>query len=84
MAVTLAWREAAKKMAMAGDETKVFVLFVRASLRAKRVHQAMQCRGFTGRFHALDIYPSHWLNPCFLTLAAACGLGLSVLDLIWL
>ena len=60
------------------------MLFVRASLRAKRVHQAMQCRGFTGRFHALDIYPSHWLNPCFLTLAAACGLGLSVLDLIWL
>jgi cobalt/nickel transport system permease protein len=30
------------------------MLFVRASLRSKRVHQAMICRGFNGKFHAID------------------------------
>ncbi|MCK5312017.1 MAG: cobalt ECF transporter T component CbiQ [Desulfobacteraceae bacterium] len=30
------------------------MLFVRASMRAKRVHQAMICRGFNGKFHAID------------------------------
>ncbi len=30
------------------------MLFVRASLRAKRVHQAMLCRGFNGKFHTID------------------------------
>ena len=29
------------------------MLFVRAFSRAHRVHQAMQCRGFNGRFHCL-------------------------------
>lgn len=31
----------------------VGILFVRASFRAERVHQAMRCRGFSGRFHTL-------------------------------
>jgi cobalt/nickel transport system permease protein len=31
----------------------VGMLFVRASTRAERVHQAMLCRGFRGRFHCL-------------------------------
>ena len=31
----------------------VGILFVRAGLRAERVHQAMRCRGFNGRFHTL-------------------------------
>jgi cobalt/nickel transport system permease protein len=31
----------------------VGILFVRAGLRAQRVHQAMRCRGFDGRFHTL-------------------------------
>jgi cobalt/nickel transport system permease protein len=30
------------------------MLFVRASERAARVHQAMKCRGFDGRFYSLD------------------------------
>jgi cobalt/nickel transport system permease protein len=29
------------------------MLFVRAAARAERVHQAMICRGFSGRFHSL-------------------------------
>ncbi len=36
----------------------VGMLFVRASERAVRVHQAMRCRGFNGRFHALTTYPA--------------------------
>ncbi len=31
----------------------VGILFVRASFRAERVHQAMRCRGFSGQFHTL-------------------------------
>lgn len=31
----------------------VGILFVRASFRAERVHQAMRCRGFSGRFYSL-------------------------------
>jgi cobalt/nickel transport system permease protein len=30
------------------------MLFVRASYRAKRVHQAMLCRGFNGKFYSLE------------------------------
>lgn len=41
------------------------MLFVRASLRAQRVHQAMLCRGFTGRFHTLDVYPPTRFNVVF-------------------
>ena len=32
----------------------VGMLFVRAASRAERVHQAMQCRGFKGKFHSLQ------------------------------
>ncbi len=35
----------------------VGMLFVRASERADRVHQAMKCRGFKGRFFTLAHYP---------------------------
>lgn len=39
----------------------VGMLFVRASERARRVHLAMKCRGFTGRFHSLAHYaPTRW------------------------
>lgn len=35
------------------------MLFVRASVRAERVHQAMRCRGFKGKFYSLhDFEPS--------------------------
>lgn len=50
------------------------MLFVRASERARRVHLAMKCRGFTGRFHSLARFaPTLW-NP---VLAASVG-GMSV------
>ena len=52
----------------------VGMLFVRASERARRVHCAMICRGFTGRFYSLRQFPSHRLDPffsigCLLTMA---------------
>lgn len=43
------------------------MLFVRASERARRVHQAMICRGFRGQFHLLQSYPStawNWILAC--------------------
>jgi cobalt/nickel transport system permease protein len=41
----------------------VGMLFVRASERAVRVHHAMKCRGFNGRFHTLSEFrPTGW-NP---------------------
>lgn len=48
----------------------VGMLFVRASERAGRVHQAMKCRGFNGRFYALTTYSATAWN---VILAAAMG-----------
>ena len=41
------------------------MLFVRASMRAKRVHQAMICRGFNGKFHAIDKFVLDKLSIIF-------------------
>ena len=49
----------------------VGMLFVRAAERAQRVHAAMICRGFSGRFVSLRRFPPHPLNPVFL--CGACG-----------
>ncbi|WP_372679885.1 cobalt ECF transporter T component CbiQ [Desulfosarcina sp.] len=49
----------------------VGMLFVRASERARRVHNAMICRGFNGRFVSLRAFPPNPLNPIF-------GLGVSL------
>ena len=43
----------------------VGMLFVRASERARRVHSAMICRGFNGRFVSLREFPPNPLNPVF-------------------
>lgn len=43
----------------------VGMLFVRASERARRVHSAMICRGFNGRFVSLRSFPPNPLNPVF-------------------
>jgi cobalt/nickel transport system permease protein len=43
----------------------VGMLFVRASERARRVHCAMICRGFNGRFVSLRAFPPNPLNPIF-------------------
>jgi cobalt/nickel transport system permease protein len=52
----------------------VGMLFVRASERARRVHLAMKCRGFTGRFHSLAHYPPTRWNAVLAT--AVCGMSL--------
>ena len=60
------------------------MLFVRASLRAKRVYQAMLCRGFAQKFHTLDLYlPSRW-NPLFFGTAIFIGFCLTLMDRIWM
>ena len=41
------------------------MLFVRASMRAKRVHQAMICRGFNGTFHTIDKFSIDKLSILF-------------------
>ena len=43
----------------------VGMLFVRASERARRVHNAMVCRGFCGRFVSLRRYPPNSRNRIF-------------------
>ena len=50
----------------------VGMLFVRASERANRVHQAMICRGFKGRFYSLSkfsVMRQDWLWTSFMSLA---------------
>jgi len=60
------------------------MLFVRASVRAKRVHQAMQCRGFNKKFHTLDVYPSNGLNSIFLTGIVVISISLVIIEIIWM
>ena len=57
----------------------VGMLFVRAAHRAERVHQAMCCRGFDGRFHSLAIFPSHPGNRWFAAASAS-----AMIALLWL
>lgn len=45
----------------------VGMLFVRASIRAQRVNQAMRCRGFQGKFYSLYQFRSTPLNYYFLS-----------------
>lgn len=59
------------------------MLFVRASLRAERVHQAMLCRGFNRKFHTLDVYPPNRLNSLFLTGTLVASASLVILEIIW-
>lgn len=57
------------------------MLFVRASFRAKRVYQAMRCRGFKEKFHTLDVYPANGLNYPFLGMMILTVAGLVVMEL---
>jgi len=55
----------------------VGMLFVRASARAQRVHQAMVCRGFAGKFYCLHEFafkPSDW-RWCAAMTVSLIGLG---------
>jgi cobalt/nickel transport system permease protein len=58
------------------------MLFVRASLRAKRVYQAMLCRGFKQKFHTLDLYLPNGFNFIFLGLMILAGTGLVLIEMI--
>ena len=58
----------------------VGMLFVRAAARAERVHQAMCCRGFDGRFHSLAVFPPHPVNRWFAVTAATVMIALLVLE----
>jgi cobalt/nickel transport system permease protein len=60
----------------------VGMLFVRASERARRVHSAMICRGFNGRFVSLREFPHHSQNHAF-SICALLSLALLVI-LEWL
>ena len=59
------------------------MLFVRASIRAQRVHQAMLCRGFNQKFHTLDDYPPNRLNSIFLMVISSASLSLVIFEMIW-
>ena len=59
----------------------VGMLFVRASERARRVHLAMKCRGFTGRFHSLAHYaPTRW-NAILVTVVCCMSLILIAMEI---
>jgi cobalt/nickel transport system permease protein len=55
------------------------MLFVRSALRADRVHQAMLCRGFKGKFYCLYKFSSGRREWVF-----ASAMGVVILLLIWL
>lgn len=59
------------------------MLFVRASLRANRVYQAMLCRGFNQKFHTLDFYRASRLNWLFFACIIGISLGLIIFEHIW-
>jgi cobalt/nickel transport system permease protein len=58
----------------------VGMLFVRASERARRVHSAMICRGFSGRFFSLREFEPHRVNPVFCLGTVSSLLLLSILE----
>jgi cobalt/nickel transport system permease protein len=57
-------------------------LLVLASDRAERVSQAMRCRGFDGRFHALAEFRTRAVDVAFLAAVTSAALGLLVWDLL--
>ena len=59
------------------------MLFVRASARAQRVHQAMMCRGFKGKFYSLYKFSSTRLSWIFSTVMTASLIGLVYLEIVF-
>lgn len=57
------------------------MLFVRSSERAKRVHQAMVCRGFNGKFYSLQENIKGYQNWIFTLLMSSALLGMAILEL---
>lgn len=56
------------------------MILVRASARAERVHQAMLCRGFKGRFYCLREFSLSRLDWTWSALMAAAIIGLEILE----
>ncbi len=58
------------------------MLFVRAAVRAERVCQAMQCRGFKGKFYSLQEFQPSRLNWIFSMLMSAVIIGLVICNIL--
>ena len=56
------------------------MVFVRAAARAERVHQAMRCRGFKGKFYSLQEFRAGWQSWIFSILMLVCIVGLSLME----
>jgi len=56
------------------------MLFVRAAARAERVHQAMLCRGFKGKFYSLQDFQMSSASWIFALLMTAIIIGLILIE----
>lgn len=56
------------------------MIFVRSLDRAQRVHQAMICRGFCGKFFSLNRFSLKKADYAFLPIMAAAIIGLEVME----
>jgi cobalt/nickel transport system permease protein len=57
------------------------MLLVRAALRAERVHQAMLCRGFNGKFYSLQEFQISFASWAFAIIMTATIIGLIIMEL---
>lgn len=57
------------------------MLFVRAAARAERVHQAMRCRGFKGKFYSLQEFQIKATSWLFAIIMTAIIIGLILMEL---
>ena len=56
------------------------MLFVRAAARAERVHQAMLCRGFSGKFYSLQEFQINSASWVFAMMMTAVIVGLALME----
>ena len=57
------------------------MLFVRAAARAERVHQAMLCRGFNGKFYSLQEFQISFASWAFAIIMTAIIFALIIMEL---
>ena len=57
------------------------MLFVRAATRAERVHQAMRCRGFNGKFYSLQEFQTNATSWVFAIMMTILIFGLILMEL---
>jgi cobalt/nickel transport system permease protein len=56
------------------------MLFVRAAARAERVHQAMQCRGFNGKFYSLQEFKTTAASWVFAIMMTTITVSLIIME----